>query len=134
MATVLGFDYGARKIGVAVGQTLTGTATALETVTSVKQKPNWERISQLINEWKPDALVVGLPLNLDDSDTDATQGALKFSRQLEGRYHLQVHLADERYTSMEAKNRLEKKAKRLETYDAIAAKLIVETWLCALEQ
>lgn len=130
MGIMLGFDYGARKIGVAVGQTLTGTASALETLQAVNKRPDWKRISQLIAEWKPDALIVGYPLNTDDSETDATVPALRFSRQLEGRYHLKVHLADERFTSLEARHRLVKKVKKTEIYDAVAAKLIIETWLC----
>lgn len=125
----MGFDYGTRKIGVAVGQTVTGTASALETLLSVKNQPDWIRIGQLIKEWKPDALIVGLPLNLDDSATDATEGALRFSRQLQGRYHLPVHLADERFTSAEARTRLGPRQKAIEHFDALAAKLIVETWL-----
>ncbi|MBV2122585.1 MAG: Holliday junction resolvase RuvX [Candidatus Thiodiazotropha sp. (ex Ctena orbiculata)] len=126
--TLLGFDFGTRKIGVAVGQTLTGTATPLETLELVNHKPDWVRIEQLINEWQPQALVVGLPLDVDDSETDATQPALRFSRQLEGRFHLTVYLADERFTSFEARDRLGHRAKRLEDYDAVAAKLILETW------
>ncbi|MES9939797.1 MAG: Holliday junction resolvase RuvX [Candidatus Thiodiazotropha sp. 6PLUC2] len=126
--TLLGFDFGTRKIGVAVGQSLTGTATPLETLELVNHKPDWERIKQLIDEWQPQALVVGLPLDVDDSETDATQPALRFSRQLEGRFHLTVHLADERFTSFEARDRLGHRAKRLEDYDAVAAKLILETW------
>ena len=129
MATLLGFDYGTRKIGVAVGQTITGTASALETLLPVKNRPDWDRIGQLIREWKPDVLIVGLPLNLDASATDATAGALRFSRQLEGRYHLPVYLADERFTSAEARSRLGPRQKELERYDAMAAKLILETWL-----
>ena len=129
MSTLLGFDFGSRKIGVAVGQTLTGTATPLETLTLVQDKPDWARIAKLIEEWQPDALVVGLPLDVDDSETDATAPALRFSRQLEGRFRIKVHLADERFTSFEARDRLGHKAKRIEEYDAVAAKLILETWL-----
>ncbi|MBT3010737.1 MAG: Holliday junction resolvase RuvX [Candidatus Thiodiazotropha sp. (ex Lucina aurantia)] len=129
MGTLLGFDYGSRKIGVAVGQTVTGTATALETLHLVNHKPDWQRIASLIEEWRPQALVVGLPLDVDDSETDATQPALRFSRQLEGRFHIKVYLADERYSSFEARDRLGHNAKRLEDYDAVAAKLILETWL-----
>lgn len=129
MSTLLGFDFGTRKIGVAVGQTLTGTATPLETLRLVKHDPDWERIAALIEEWRPEALVVGLPLDVDDSETDATRPALRFSRQLEGRFRLKVHLADERFTSFEARDRLGHKAKRQEEYDAVAAKLILETWL-----
>ncbi len=126
---VLGFDYGTRKIGVAVGQTITATATALETLLPVKNKPDWQRISQLIDEWRPDALIVGLPLDVDDTETDATAPAKRFSRQLEGRYRLPVVMTDERFTSFEARDRLGHKAKRIEEYDAMAAKLIIETWL-----
>ncbi len=129
MGTLLGFDYGSRKIGIAVGQTVTGTATALEIMRAVNSKPDWQRIGQLIDEWKPDALIGGFPLDIDDSETDATAPALRFSRQLEGRYHLKVHLADERFTSSEARNRLEKKVKKMAAYDDVAAKLIIETWL-----
>jgi putative Holliday junction resolvase len=129
MGTLLGFDYGSRKIGVAVGQTVTGTASALETLHLVNHKPDWERIAYLIEEWRPEALVVGLPLDVDDSETDATQPALRFSRQLEGRFHIKVYMADERFSSFEARDRLGHKAKRWEDYDAVAAKLILETWL-----
>ena len=127
--TLLGFDYGTRKIGVAVGQTLTRTATPLETLRLVNQKPDWGRIGELIDEWQPEALVVGLPLDVDDSETDATEPARRFSRQLEGRFKLKVYMADERFTSFEARERLGHKAKRIEEYDAVAAKLILETWL-----
>lgn len=128
MTILLGFDFGTRKTGVAVGQTITGTATALETLRSVNNKPNWVRIGQLIEEWKPDALIVGYPLDKDDSETDATIPALRFSRQLEGRYHLPIHLVDERYTSLDARSQ-QGKVKDAEIYDAVAAKLIIETWL-----
>ena len=127
--TLLGFDYGTRKIGVAVGQTLTRTATPLETLRLGNQKPDWGRIAELIDEWQPEALVVGLPLDVDDSETDATEPARRFSRQLEGRFKLKVYMADERFTSFEARERLGHKAKRIEEYDAVAAKLILETWL-----
>jgi len=127
--TLLGFDYGTRKIGVAVGQSLTCTATPLETLRLINQKPDWERIGKLIEEWQPEALIVGLPLNVDDGETDATEPARRFSRQLEGRFRLKVYMADERFTSFEARDRLGHKAKRHEDYDAVAAKLILETWL-----
>lgn len=131
MSTLLGFDYGTRKIGVAVGQTLTGTASPLETLQPVNRKPDWARIAHLIDEWQPEALVVGLPLDLDDSETDATASAQRFARQLEGRFHLTVYLADERFSSFEARDRLGHQAKHWEEYDAVAAKLILETWLSA---
>ena len=130
MATLLGFDYGTRKIGVAVGQTLTGTATALATLSAVGQRPDWDRIGRLIGEWQPDALVVGLPFEMTDNEAEVADRAKRFARQLAGRYHLQVHMIDERLTSREAWTRLGKFAHRNpQLVDAVAAKLILETWM-----
>lgn len=129
MGTVLGFDYGTKKIGVAVGQTLTGTANPLKILKYVKQQPDWAAISGLIDEWRPDALIVGYPLTQEDTETDATRPALRFSRQLEGRYHIKVHLADERYTTASARSDSRNNSiRRHEALDAMAAKLIIETW------
>jgi putative Holliday junction resolvase len=129
MSTLLGFDYGPRKIGVAVGQTLTASASPLTTIGAVRERPDWEAIGKLIQHWQPDALVVGLPLNMDDSEAEVAPAARRFARQLEGRFRLPVHLADERLTSREAKNRWGKRVRRIEELDAFAAKLILETWL-----
>lgn len=128
--TLLGFDYGTHKIGIAVGQTLTGTATPLTTLSAVKHQPDWERIGKLIAEWQPDGLVVGLPMEMTDNEADNAPRAKKFARQLAGRYHLPVHMADERLTSREAWDRLGRAAhKDVTRVDAVAAKLILETWL-----
>ncbi|RLA00191.1 MAG: Holliday junction resolvase RuvX, partial [Gammaproteobacteria bacterium] len=85
LQTLLGFDFGKQRIGVAVGQSITGTATALCTLNARNQQPDWDRISELINNWRPDALIVGLPLHADGSDSKITTAARKFARQLEGR-------------------------------------------------
>lgn len=129
MPTLLGFDYGPAKIGIAVGQTQTGTASPLTTFRAVQQRPDWDRIAAVIAEWRPDALVVGLPYNMDDTEADPAPRARRFARQLEGRFRLPVHLADERLTSREARNRLSRPPKRIEELDAMAAALILETWL-----
>jgi len=129
MVTLLGFDYGTAKIGVAVGQTGTATATPLETLRAVDLHPNWEGISRLIDTWRPDELVVGLPSDIDGSETEISDRARRFARQLEGRYRLPVHMIDERLTSMEARGHLDRKPGNIEQLDAIAAKLILETWL-----
>lgn len=130
MATLLGFDYGPAKIGIAVGQTVTGTATPLSTLRAVNQRPDWTGIERLIREWAPEALVVGLPFNMDDTEAEPAPAARRFARQLEGRFRLPVHLADERLTSLDAKRSLGRKPKKIEELDALAAKLILETWLC----
>jgi putative Holliday junction resolvase len=126
---LLGFDYGTHKIGVAVGQELTGTANPLTVLNRVKGKPDWDRIQVLIDEWQPQALVVGLPIGPDEDETPMTKAARKFARQLEGRFALPVHLADERLTSREAWSRIGGIATRDVTrIDSMAAKLILETW------
>jgi putative Holliday junction resolvase len=130
MFTLLGFDFGTKRIGVAVGQTQTRTATALTTLTSVRQKPDWDQITRLIREWQPDALVVGHPYEMTDREAEMAEPAKRFARQLEGRYRLRVHLVDERLTSRDAWTRLGVEAHRNRNrVDAMAAKLILETWL-----
>ncbi len=132
--TVLGFDFGLKKIGVAVGQEITGTAAPLATLRQVKHGIDWEAIGRLIRTWQPEVLVVGIPYNMDDSEQPMTEAARRFSRQLHGRYRVPVHLVDERLTSLEAdrilKNRDRmRRAERLQKMDQVAAQLILETWL-----
>lgn len=130
MSTLLGFDYGTHKIGVAVGQTVTGSATPLCTLSNPKLKPDWARIASLIDEWQPDALVVGHPFEMTDREANNAAAAKKFSRQLHGRFGLPVHLIDERLTTREAWSQLHTEAARDVTkVDAYAAKLILQTWL-----
>ena len=112
-----------------MGQTLTGTAAPIGTLRAVQQRPDWEGITRLIETWRPSALVVGLPFNMDDSEAEPAGRARRFARQLEGRYQLPVHLVDERLTSLEARQQLGRMPKKIEELDAIAAKLILETWL-----
>ncbi len=129
MGVLLGFDYGTHKIGVAVGQALTGTASPLETLGLVNRKPDWARIAQLVEEWQPQALVVGHPFEMTDREADNAAGARRFARQLRGRFHLPVHMADERLTSREAWASLGREAGKDPTkVDSYAAKLILETW------
>lgn len=129
MSTLLGFDFGPRKIGVAVGQTITGSASPLTTIRSRRDKPDWATIERLVREWQPNGAVVGLPFNMDDTEGEIAPGARRFARQLEGRFGLNVHLVDERLSSLEARRQLGKNATSLEEIDAMAAKLILETWL-----
>jgi putative pre-16S rRNA nuclease len=123
--TLLCFDCGEKRIGAAVGQTITATATALETINTINNKPDWETISRLIKEWSPDRLVVGKPLQLDGSRQEMTDIAERFSRQLGGRYHIPVDMIEEQLSSYEARREL----KSTRDLDAVAARLILETWL-----
>ncbi|MDX1512667.1 MAG: Holliday junction resolvase RuvX [Gammaproteobacteria bacterium] len=128
-STLLAFDFGLKRIGVAVGQTLTGTANPLDTVRMNNQRPDWPAIARLIETWSPDALVVGLPLNMDGSEQEMTDHARRFGRQLEGRFHLPVHLADERLSTREARSRLSGADRAADAPDPVAAQVILEGWL-----
>jgi len=138
--TVLGFDFGTYKIGIAVGQEVTGTANALTTLTTVQHKPDWDKISSIISEWCPALLIVGLPLDEDGSKQDMTQRARRFGNQLRGRFNLKTLWIDERFSSLAAKSfiidqiesnpKLGKKNTNNElAEDAIAAQIIVQSWL-----
>mgnify|MGYP001815431503 CR=1 FL=1 len=135
--SLLALDFGFRRIGVATGSCLTGTASRLETVTAIAGEPNWGRIDQLIKEWAPDLIVLGLPYNRDGSESDMTGAVKDFAATLQSRYQLPVEFIDERYTSVEAESLLReqrrqgirnKKLKK-EDVDAVAAQLIAESWL-----
>lgn len=134
MSTLLGFDYGTKRIGVAVGQTITGSATPLLTLRSRDGQPDWEGIRALIDEWRPDALVLGLPLEMDGREVEWSVLVHRFARQLQGRFGLSVHLIDERLTSIAAQRHLDsgghrRRERPSESIDAVAAALILETWL-----
>jgi putative holliday junction resolvase len=132
--TVIGFDLGTKKIGIAVGQTITHTASGLETISHVENKPDWEKIKILLSEWQPYALIVGIPYNMDDSEQPLTVAARKFSRQLSGRFDLPVHLVDERLSTRASWQILHEHAakknykKKRQQIDQVSATLIVETW------
>ena len=129
--TLLCFDYGLKRIGVAVGQDITGTANALTTLKASDGKPDWEAISRLITQWQPDAVVVGLPLNMDGSSHELTDRAQRFGNQLHGRYNLRAYFVDERLSSLEAERLLKSRSRKVqaEDIDKLAAKVILETWL-----
>ncbi|MDH5180432.1 MAG: Holliday junction resolvase RuvX [Gammaproteobacteria bacterium] len=131
--TLLGFDYGKQRIGVAVGQTLTHTVTPLITLRAVNQKPDWTAIGKLIAEWQPDLLVVGLPLHMDGTEQEMTVAARRFGNQLKGRYNLPVAWMDERLSSNEAEDLLRQqggKTRQDKTdIDKLAAGLILQSWL-----
>ena len=129
--TLLGFDFGTKRIGISVGQVLTGTARALTTIRSRNMQPDWENISKLINEWQPDALVVGIPLHMDGSEQELTHLAKRFGNRLHGRYNLPVYPIDERLSSYEAETLLEQQSSGFDKsdIDSMSAQLILQSWL-----
>jgi putative Holliday junction resolvase len=132
---ILGFDFGLRRIGVAVGQTTTNTASSLETV-SHGQKPDWVAIDRLVNEWKPTTLLVGLPLDSEGEETKMSKAARRFGAALQKRFSLELAFADERLSSRAAGDRFTElrasgslRRKDAGQLDAMAAQIILENWL-----
>ena len=125
----IGFDYGKRAIGVAIGQTDTYQAQALTVVRAKKGVPDWPHIDKLIQQWRPDALVVGLPLNMDGSSQNLTKACMVFKSHLEERYQLPVHLVDERLSSYEARQNTPTITASSSAIDAESARIILQDWL-----
>ena len=131
---LLGFDFGTKQIGVAVGQAITGQARELCTLKAQNGIPDWGKVQALIKEWQPDAIVVGLPLNMDGTRSNMSDLAEKFSRKLNGRFGVAVYTHDERLTTFEAKGERmarggQKGSYRDNPVDAIAAALLLQGWL-----
>lgn len=131
--TVLGFDYGTKSIGVAVGQAITGTAQPLKALKARDGIPSWEAIEVLLKEWQPDLVVVGLPLDLHGGELEAiTPRARKFANRLNGRFGCKVELHDERLTTTEARSSLFEhggyRALGKGNIDSQSAVIIVESW------
>lgn len=130
--TLLAFDYGTKRIGVAIGQTITLTARPLATLQADEGEPDWNDIASLIKQWQPDALIVGIPLSLDNSEQKITFLAKDFGEKLRQHFELPIYMVDERYSTIEARQMLfdqggYKKLKKSEV-DSWAAKLILEGW------
>jgi len=133
--TALAFDYGTKKIGVAVGQSITQTASPLAVLPARDGVPDWDTIEKLVKEWQPDVFIVGMPFNMDGSNNDMTTRAQKFIQRLSGRFSLPCYSIDERLSSREAKdirkNMAEAHGKKYngkDAIDSIAAQLILENW------
>ena len=118
MQTYLAFDFGEKRVGVATGNDFTKTAEALTTISYNNKDQLFEKIQAFIKEWQPKALVVGIPTHPDGNAHEMTAKAQRFANQLQGRFNLQVHLVDERYTSVSVEN----------GDDALAAQLILEQY------
>ncbi|MDD3518583.1 MAG: Holliday junction resolvase RuvX [Chromatiales bacterium] len=133
---LIGFDYGLRRIGVAVGSVTSGSGTPLVTLDNGPQGPDWRRIDALLREWRPDALVVGLPRHADDTVHPLADAINDFCAALAGRSGLPVHTVDERLSSHEASERLRgqhrgggRSQRDKKAIDRMAAAVLLETWI-----
>jgi len=128
----IAFDYGTRNIGVASGQSVTRTAQELPALRAKDGIPDWNELEKLLKEWKPAKVIVGLPLNMDDSEGELAARARKFGNRLKGRFGVDVELVDERLSSFEAKGEVMARGGsrdyRNNPVDSIAARLILESW------
>jgi putative Holliday junction resolvase len=131
-STVLCFDFGEQRIGIAVGEHLLSSANPLVTIDNESNEVRFEAISKLVTEWQPKLLIVGLPLSLEGLETNMTQLCKKFARRLNGRFNIPVMLIDERYSSIEASDRLNqtgiKGRAQKAMLDQVAAQTILQSY------
>ena len=123
---IIAFDYGEKKIGVAVGQTSTNTSSPLQIIFNKDNKTNWISISSLLDEWKPDLILLGKPLNMDGSESEIKKKVDKFYKQLKSIYDADIEFVDERLTTFEAREIL--KDEKQDNVDAHAAKILIDNW------
>ncbi|MGJ8525825.1 putative pre-16S rRNA nuclease [Halomonadaceae bacterium LMG 33818] len=133
---VMAFDFGSRRIGVAVGQEMLGSCTPLPPLTARDGQPDWSKVTDLVLEWRPDLFVVGLPLNMDDSESEMSRRARKFGNRLYGRYARPIEMVDERGSTREAKKIARERGRKAGSYredgvDGIAAELILKAFFQA---
>lgn len=130
---LMGFDFGLKSIGIAVGQIITKTASSLCAIKANKGEPDWKELQKIISEWHPGAFVVGVPVDMRGNDLSVTQQAKHFIEQLRAHFHLPVYAAEERLTTKEARDSLfkEKGFRGLSkaNVDATSAKIILESWM-----
>jgi putative holliday junction resolvase len=138
VSCVLGFDYGSRRIGAAVGNRLTRSAQALGIIANGERGPDWPKLDALCAEWKPELFLVGLPLTMDGAEQNTSRAARVFAQSLAQRSGLKFEMVDERLSSIEAGRRFaeqrksgQARRKHAATLDSVAAQIIVESWLQA---
>jgi len=133
LKTVIAFDFGTKSIGVAIGQSITGTASPLKAIRARDGIPNWDEFATLISQWQPSALLVGWPLNMDGTEQPITLSVKRFVGRLKHKYQLPVFLHDERLSTVDAKAKLFElggyKKLSKEKIDSVSACLIYESWL-----
>lgn len=131
-ATALAFDYGLKNIGVAIGQSLTQSVSELKALKARDGIPNWNDIETLLHEWQPETVIVGLPLNMDGSDSEMAKRARKFGNRLNGRFGCHIELIDERLSSEEAKEIARERGHKgnygEHPIDSLAACVLLESW------
>ena len=128
----MSFDYGKKRMGLAMGQRITQSSNGIGCISATDGKPNWDALDKLVAEWQPDGFVVGLPLNMDGSESDMSKRANKFSKRLHGRYGKPSFTIDERLTTFDAKQTAKQMGHKghykSDPVDELAAQLILQSW------
>ena len=129
--TVLAFDFGLKQIGIAFGQTITNQSTGIKIIKAKNGVPNWGEIKIIVEEWNPDILIVGLPIHMNDKESEMSALARNFAKNLKSLSHVNVKMVDERLSSREAKNKVKEFSKNFDTTkaDHIAAAFILQSYL-----
>lgn len=131
--TLLAFDYGTKNIGVASGQTITRSANSQPSLKAKDGIPDWSQIEKILKDWQPDLVLVGLPLNMDATESELSMRARKFANRLHGRFGVKIEMVDERLSSFEAKGEVMERGGSRDykhnPVDSIAARLILESWM-----
>lgn len=134
---LLGFDFGLKRIGVAVGQTVTETARPLVTLKATQGVPQWDALNKLVKTWQPDGLIIGIPLNMDGTEQPLSESARRFAHELHQRFNLPIYEMDERLSTKDARERLFAeggfKALKNGQVDSVAAQLVLQNWLTSKE-
>ena len=129
---ILAFDFGLKQIGVATGNAKLEIASENSVLKANDGNPNWHQVAELIAEWKPALVLIGLPLNMDGTESELSERSRKFARKLEGRFNIKYEMIDERLSSFEAKERSREEGHQGDykkaPVDALAAKILIEQW------
>ena len=133
---VMSFDYGLRNIGIAIGQSITKSASTFYAIKAKEGVPDWIKLDSIIDEWEPSLFIVGDPFNMDGTKSEFQKKIAKFSAELKKRYEIELHMIDERLTSKEAKERIKDKADGIKdsaNKHSISAQIILEDWFRRLD-
>jgi putative holliday junction resolvase len=133
---LMAFDFGTKHIGIAVGQTITCSAEGIARIDAHNGIPDWQALDELVTSWKPDAFVVGLPLNMDGSSSPMSQRAKKFANRIADRFNKKVFMMDERLSSREVKEKHREKStsRKPQEFDSLAAAVILQSWFASQQQ
>ena len=133
---VMGFDYGVRNIGIAIGQNITKSASTFYAIKAKEGEPDWIKLDSIVKEWEPALFIVGDPFNMDGTRSEFQKRISRFSTELKNRYKIRLHMMDERLTTKEAKERIKTESSGLKesaNKHSVSAQIILEDWFRSMD-